>query len=217
LLRKATVPGRARLALALLFCGLAIPARAQTDGRFAVGAQISSRVAPGDGTHGAAGVALLWRIGHSRPGFGWDWGLNWYSAQIDRSGDDGSPFELGELHVRPVMAGYGYTWIFGRTAVEAGALGGYAFTTFQMRPAGEMALRRQMGVASLSSAASNIVVVKPQVIAWHDLSKKIGLNMSLGYMLARPRLTISTPRGDDIRRLRADVIMFRIGLVYSVY
>jgi hypothetical protein len=217
LLYNAVVPDPRLLALALLFCTFAIPARAQTDGRFAIGAQVSSRVAPGDGTHGAAGVALLWRIGHSKPGFGWDWGLNWYSAQIDRLASDTSPFELGELHVRPVMAGYGYTHLFGRTAVKVGALGGYAFTTFQTRPAGEMALRRQMGVASLSTDTSNTFVVKPQVIVWHDLSKKMGLNMSLGYVLARPRLTISTPDGDDARRLRADVIMFRVGLVYSVY
>jgi hypothetical protein len=211
------VLGLNRLALGLLFGSLAISAHAQTGGRFAVGAQLSSRVAAGDGAHGATGVTLLWRVGHSEPGFGWDWGLNWYSAHLDHSVGEASPFELGELHVRPLMAGYGYTRIFGRTAVKVGALGGYAFTTFQMLPAGEVALRRQMGVASLSTDTSNTFVVKPQVIVWHDLSKKMGLNMSLGYVLARPRLTISTPDGDDARRLRADVIMFRVGLVYSVY
>ena len=93
--------------------------------------------------------------------------------------------------------------------MKVGALGGYAFTSFSKTTAAS---------SFVSTDTSNTFVVKPQVIvAQHDVSKKIGLNVSAGYMVARPRLTVSTPLGDDARRIRADVFMFRVGLVYSVY
>ena len=63
-----------------------------------------------------AGIVLLWRFGKSKPGWGFHWGLNWYAVKLERP-VGGSVIELGELHLRPVMAGYGYTRIFGRTAI----------------------------------------------------------------------------------------------------
>ena len=65
-------------------------------------------------TRAASSVpGLLWRFGTSKGGWGFHWGLNWYAVKLERP-IGGTAIELGELHVRPVMAGYGYTHLIRR-------------------------------------------------------------------------------------------------------
>lgn len=52
---------------------------------------------------------------------------------------------------------------------------------------------------------------------WHDVSRKVGLNVTVGYMIARPTLTVSTSMGVERQRVRADMFTVKIGVVYSVY
>jgi len=74
------------LACLLIFVAAAVPARAQSGGKFAVGANIGTRFAPSPTVGGDHfGIGLLWRIGHSKEGFGWEWGLNWFTSDVDRS------------------------------------------------------------------------------------------------------------------------------------
>ncbi len=189
---------------------------AQTENRFAVGGQVSKRASTGPDAHGNLGIGLMWRIGHSKTGFGWDWALNWFSADIDRS-IGGINTELGELHVRPIMAGYGYTHVIGRTAIGAAVLGGYAFSSASLSSQAYDAYRDRLGAQAVTIDASNTFVVKPEVSMWRDLSTKIGLRTSVGYMIARPQITVGSSLGDDQRRVNADMLMFKVGLVYSVF
>jgi hypothetical protein len=59
--------------------------------------------------------------------------------------------------------------------------------------------------------------VKPEVSTWIDVSDKVGLNVSIGYMVARPTVTLTTALGSDPRAVRADVVMVKVGLVYSMF
>jgi hypothetical protein len=89
------------------------PVLAQTNNRFAIGGEFNIRTSDHADTQDAAraqlGPGLLWRFGHGREGWGFHWGLNWYAVTVDRS-VGGLTTELGDLHVRPLMAGYGYTY-----------------------------------------------------------------------------------------------------------
>lgn len=105
-------------------------ATAQTDNRFAIGAELTIRTSDHasqeDAAHGQFGPGLLWRFGNGRPGWGFHWGLNWYAVDIDRP-IGGQMTELGELRLRPFMGGYGYTYrVTRRLNVSANVLGGYA-------------------------------------------------------------------------------------------
>jgi hypothetical protein len=195
----------------------AIPSSAQTEGKIAVGGSVGTRIAPGANVGGDHfGISLLWRIGHSKPGFGWEWGLNWLTSDVDRS-IGGVVADLGDLHVRPIMVGYGYTHLIGTNAIKGSVQGGYAFTSFSPDPlAGPLYLVR-LGATSFSTDASNTFVVRPQVSVWRDMSPKVGLNITAGYMIARPKLTIRTSLGEDVERLNADMFMLKVGLVYSVF
>src|SRR5437868_206117 len=86
-----------------------------------------------DAARGQLGPGLLWRFGHGSEGWGFHWGLNWYAVNIDRP-IAGVTTELGELHVRPFMAGYGYTHVVHRLNVTSAVLAGYAFGAISLTP-----------------------------------------------------------------------------------
>jgi hypothetical protein len=189
---------------------------AQTTGRVAVGAHISSKSGVDDLSSGHTNLGFLFRLGNGKPGWGWKYGLNWYSTDLDQT-LSGVEREFGELKVRPVMGGYGYTRLIGSVQVSANILGGYAFTSFEVRPSFDEAYRRMAGVQSLHTDPSNTFVLKPEISTWINVSRKIGININTGYMVARPTVTVSGAFGEDRRRVSADMFIFKVGAVYSIF
>jgi hypothetical protein len=200
----------------LLVAAWGTTAFAQSEGSFALGMSVSAKQGTAAGTEGHINPGLLWRFGHGHDGWGWEYGLSWYSADLQQP-VDASPTDFGELHVRPFMGGYGYGKRFGRTAVSARLLGGYAITSFDLRPTFDDAYRHAFGAQTLTTDVSNAFVLKPEVSAWIDMSRKIGLNISAGYLVARPEVTVSSSVGRDVRHIRADMLMFKVGAVYSIF
>ena len=182
-----------------------------------MGGEFTARI-PNDSTtvHGSYGPGLLWRFGHDETGWGWHWGLNWYATDLDRT-VGGRDTELGELHVRPFMAGYGYTRVIRRATVTADVIGGYALTNISLTPAARDTYRDRLGASSATADASNTLAAKPEIAVWFDVNRKVGINVSAGYMVARPRVTVRSSLGDDDRRVRADMFMIKIGAVYSIF
>src|SRR2546425_7132733 len=126
---------RTGVAAVLLTVAVAASGYAQTEEhKLALGGAFRVRVAPADRARSGNDVGLLWRFGRSHTGWGWAYGLNWFSTDVDQS-IGGLSTELGELAVRPGMAGYGYTHVINaRTSVPADLLGGYAFTSLHLLP-----------------------------------------------------------------------------------
>lgn len=199
----------------------ALPAVAQTNNRFAIGGEFTVRASDHasqeDAAHGKFGPGLLWRFGHGREGWGFHWGLKWYAVDIDRP-IGGLMTGLGELRVRPFMAGYGYTHgITRRLAITGDVLGGYAFSSISLAATAIDVYQRRNGARTISASASNTFVLRPEVGVWYDLNKKVGLNLSAGYMIARPDVIVETTAGSDKRTARADQFSLRVGVVYSIF
>ena len=213
----------APLACVLLLVSVA-PARAQTDApaknRFALGGEFkiktSDRASDEDYARGQLGPGLLWRFGTPKPGFGFHWGLNWYAVKLERP-IGGAVTELGELHVRPIMAGYGYTRVIKRYAITAAMLGGYAFGTITISDPAAAAYRRTLGVPSAEANATNTIVFKPEIGAWYDITRKVFLNVNAGYLMARPDVEIVTAVSTERRKARADQFVLKVGVVYSIF
>jgi hypothetical protein len=205
---------------ALLVAMIASNARAQDVNKFALGMDFtiraSDRASSSDYAHVQVGPGLLWRFGEGKPGWGFHWGLNWYSVDLDRP-IGGNTTELGELHVRPIMAGYGYTYVLHHITISADALGGYAFDSMSVAPTALEAYRNSLGAQWATADASNAFVFKPEIGMWHNVNRKIGLNANFGYMFARPSVTITTAAGSETRTARADQIIIKVGIVYSIF
>jgi hypothetical protein len=189
---------------------------AQSDSSLAVGGQVTIRDPAMGRAHGSSDIGLLWRLGHGDTGWGWDWSLNWFSTDIDRPvGPEIT--ELGELSVKPFMAGYGYRYAIGGVSVELNAMAGYAFTSFHLNAQAVDAYRDLLGARSVSVDAANTFVTRPEVGIWFDLTRKIGVNVNAGYMIARPRVTIRSTLADESERIRADMFSVKIGMVYRIF
>jgi hypothetical protein len=202
----------------LIVVAIAAPAGAQSESKLALGGSIGSGFAPSSTVSGDKfGVGLLWRIGPSEEGFGWEGGLNWFAANVDHSVSGSPAFALGELHVRPIMVGYGYTHLVGPNAIKGSVQGGYAFSSFSTAPSAMDVYRDRLGALSLSTDAANTFVVKPQVSVWRDVSPRFGVRVTAGYLIARPNLTVRSTLGEERQRIRADRFMVDIGVVYSIF
>lgn len=201
----------------LLSLACPLSAFAQTENRFAIGGDFTTRT-PGDSSAagGSKSVGITWRFGHSDEGWGWDYGMGWYSTDVDRP-IGGQSTALGELKIRPFMGGYGYTHIIGRAAITASVLGGYAFASIEQSPGLSDAIRDRLGGRTVQAEAANTFVTRPQIGMWYDVSKKVGLHLTAAYTVARPQLTVNSSLGADERRLHADMFAVNIGLVYSIF
>ena len=188
--------------------------------RFALGGEFkvktSDRASHEDYARGQLGPGLLWRFGTPKPGWGFHWGLNWYAVKLERP-VGGNVTELGELHVRPIMAGYGYTRVIRRYAITADVLAGYAVASINISDPAIDAYRRSLGVPTADARAGNTLVMKPEIGVWYDVSKRVYVNANAGYMLARPEVIIETAAGVDVRTARADQFIVKIGVVYSIF
>jgi len=213
-------PYAMRTAAAFVVCALTLAtastAHAQSEGKFAFGAQLSTRTAVGPENGGHRGVSFLWRFGQSKTGWGWHYGLNWFGTDLKRS-IGGPNTEFGTLRVRPIMGGYGYTRVFGRTSVTGKLMGGYAFSSMKLSQEAMDAYQTRFGAQGVTVKASNAVVVIPEVNVWYNVNKKIGIRFSGGYVIARPDVIVTSSAGVDKRRVKADNVTFKVGMVYSVF
>jgi hypothetical protein len=213
-------PARLTVLAISIICGASSTSWAQIDSRFAAGVDFlvaaTDHASTQDHAHSQFFPEPLFRFGRIDPGWGARVGLNWYAVDIDRP-VGGATTTLGELHIRPIMAGYGYSWSRGKNSISADLLGGYAFASMDISDGAIAAYQTRLGVRATDADASNHFVVRPQIDIWHDINKLFGLNVNIGYIVARPEVTVATSAGVDKRTARADQFQIRVGVVYSIF
>jgi hypothetical protein len=191
-------------------------AGAQTDNRFAIGGGVTTRVAGSSGASSSVSGGIDIRLGHDTEHWGWAYSFfSWFDTNLVATPTIQSEL-LGRLRMRPVMIGYGYKWPRGRYTITADTLAGYAFNSFDLDASarGAYALK---GAANISSDVSNSFAVKPEVEVWYDVSPRIGLKLSGGYLISRPTITVTSTLGRDTRPIRADTVLITISAVYSIF
>jgi hypothetical protein len=198
-------------ACALLFALFtARAAHAQENNKFAIGVSFSDRAVSNSIARGSQGPGITWRIGHDTGGWGWQYGFSWFSADLDEK-SNGQKSSLGEVRVRPVMAGYGYTWVVGRFALTGDLIGGYAFTKVTTTPLGDVNLQ-QLKAGATGVRDRGAPVIKPELSCWIDLNRRFGVSLNAGYIVARPRVFVGT---NDA--FRADTLSMTTGLVVRLF
>lgn len=201
------------LALALL----ASPLQAQEKNSFAVGVNFTHRLANDDDSHGNGGVGLSWRVGHSKQGWGWTYGLGWFVSDLERT-VSGQRLPFGELKVRPIVGGYGYTHqISNRWFVTGDLVGGFAFTTFSLTPEAATTLAAAAHAERVDADSSFIPIVRPEVRTWYDINNRWGLTVGAWYAFARPNVTVTTATARDTLHIRADTFSLSTGIVYRIF
>ena len=69
----------------------------------------------------------------------------------------------------------------------------------------------------LALTADNSLAWRPGASVWVDVNRRIAINFSAGYLLARPRVAF-LERGEVVRRtVRADTFLFSTGIAYKLF
>lgn len=192
-------------------------ANAQVDNRLALGMSVTSRLPDSDGASGSADVGFEIRIGHEKDGWGPQTSVfNWFDTGV-KEPVGARIADLGEIRIRPIMVGYGYTKIRGRAAITTDLVGGYSFNSLHLDSAASADYERQVGASIVHSEATNSFVLKPEVQAWYDLTNRWGLRVTAGYLIARPSVKLTTALGEDTRPVRADTFLITLGAVFSIF
>jgi hypothetical protein len=190
-------------------------ARAQIDNRLAAG--LTAGFASARGGDGGPEVNFEMRIGHERAGWGPQIALfNWFDTGLHQPTATRT-VDFGNLRARPMMAGYGYTWLRGRATLTADLLAGYSVNSFALDPAAEADYAQRLGATRVDSTATNAFAVKPEFQMWYDLNGRFGLKLTGGYLVSRPSIVIRSSLGEDVRPIHADRFLLTIGAVYSIF
>jgi low temperature requirement protein LtrA len=180
-------------AAAVVVVSVLLPASvfAEPEKKFAVGVVVTSDAATGAAKAGTK-LGPLFHI-RSTPGLHPTFGLNWVMADLEMNMDAGDG-AVGRLRLRPVMAGISYTWIAGHLSISPRVIAGYSFNRFT-------------GAGSVSARDS--FVSKAELQVWHDLSSRVGILGSIGYLFARPEVSG--------RPVIADAVRAQVGIAYAVF
>lgn len=203
--------------LLALVCGMARPARAEAKRTWLnLGVGVTTFQSTNEADHtDNLGIGVTWRIGRSETGWGPRIGFSWYETGLQMP-VDGRQTRVGSIHVRPIMGGYGYTWRRGRAAISADAVGGYAFTSISTSNALHQAYLQDFHTW-VAANISNSWVARPEVGVWYDLAPRIGVNVTLGYVLNHPTVTLTTASGQTRQRWNADMATLSFGVVYGIF
>jgi hypothetical protein len=125
------------------------------------------------------------------PGLGPTLGFGWYQGDLTFSGISGDT-EIGQLRVRPLMAGIGYTWVNGRVATGVSINAGISFNSIRLNDQ----LRTLFGPGTeIRVDASNSFAVRPQFRVEYAVARKVGVYSSVGYFFTEFDNVIETPIG----------------------
>ena len=125
------------------------------------------------------------------PGLGFTLGFGWYTADLTLSGVSGDR-EVGDLRIRPVMAGVGYTWVNGRVATGVSINAGISFNSIRLNDQ----YRTFFGLGTeVRVDASNSFAARPQLRVEYAVARKVGVFSSAGYFFTEFDNVIETPIG----------------------
>jgi hypothetical protein len=183
-------------------------------GRFLIGVTMSLAATPDRDLGSPWRLSPVVRNTPRRTGWGPSFGLSWYSGDIAVA-IDGERKTIGEVKVRPIMAGISYSIGRGRAKTSFGLVGGYAFTTAKVTAA----------LPSGTTASINIGdawVVRPSVGLTYALTRRLALIGSIGYVYTRPTMTIDVSRPGQVSSrvsgaFRSDYVSARIGTAFSIF
>jgi hypothetical protein len=124
-------------------------------------------------------------------GLGFTLGFGWYTGDLTLTGVSGDR-EVGDLRIRPVMAGVGYTWVKGKVATGVSINAGVSFNSIKLSDQ----YRSFFGPGTeVRVDSSNSFAARPQLRVEYALARKVGVFSSAGYFFTEFDNVLETPVG----------------------
>ncbi len=183
-------------------------------GRFLVGATWGSVVTVDQNLGTQYKIAPFFRWNSARAGWGPSFGLSWTETDL-RLPVDGRPATVGNVKVRPVMAGIGYNIVRGRMRTSIGAVVGYTFNK------AELTVPLPEGTAA-SVDIDDTWALSPKADVTYALTRRIALVGGVGYVFSNPNVRVTVVQNgvttySSSDHVRADSFIFRVGAAISIF
>jgi hypothetical protein len=172
----------------------------------AVGASVAWSSPRSGALKSRVSVGPLFKLGSGR-GFGWAVGFDWFKAEVQSGA--GRPAGLTRVQVKPVMVGASYTVGSDRTSLSGSLVGGYAWNSLTVTDLGT--------ATGLPVEVDNSFVWRPALSFWHDLSRRTALNLSVGHVVTRLRLTVLEDGRLEKRPVKGDTTIVHAGIAYRLF
>lgn len=179
-----------------------------------VGVSVSHVLTPDSDLGQKWSVSPVFRNTPRRNGWTPAIGLNWYTGDIAVP-VDGRRTTIGEIRLRPVMAGIGYSMGRGRARTTIGVVAGYAFNS-------SVVSRELPAGTTASISVTDAWVVRPSVALTYALTRRLAIISSVGYVYMDPTVR-ATLDEHGIRKsvglgsYRADYVNFKVGTAFSFF
>ena len=187
--------------------------------RLMLGIDIKETVATGPGTANRFGVGFMWRW-RSRTArmddrLAFAYRLGSYRTLVS-SPVLGENMEVGDVRLRPLMVGAEYKMPRGKWTWSVGATAGWSIN--KLETAGTFR-DRVIGATGndVVTDIDNSFAWSPRVKGWYDVNRRVSFMVETSYNYSRPRLTIQSGGVDMSRRLNADALVFKAGVVYGIW
>lgn len=140
--------------------------------------------------------------------------FGWFDTEIDGT-QFGRDEHIGQLQVRPVMAGVRYTWLRDPWSHDVAAAAGVSFSDFDLD--GDVAARLGAESGRILADASTSVAYKVQATTWYDLTDRVAIRGAVGVFVCRPQVTVTS--GGTSRRFTQPATSLQLGasIVYRIF
>lgn len=174
-------------------------------GLLALGASVGWSIPNPDALKTRVSVSPLIKLGSPR-GLGPAVAFDWFHAKLESVGGF-TP--LVRVQVKPIMAGIGYTVATTRLSITPSIVAGYAFNSISVTGTG--------ATEGLPVEVDNSFAWRIGASAWIDVSRRIALNVSSGYLLTGLRLTVLEGGRLERRDASGDTTILHAGVAYRVF
>jgi hypothetical protein len=151
-------------------------------------------------------ISPLIRFGSGR-GFRWTLGLDWFQTEVQSLAD--RPQTLTRVSVKPIMLGAGYTVGTERVSLTTSLVGGYAWNSLSVTDTGL--------AEGLPVEVDNSLAWRPGISIWFDTSRRTAVNVSLGHVMTRLRLTVLDDGHLVPRSVRGNTTVVHAGVAYKLF
>ena len=139
-------------------------------------------------------------------GWRYPFGLAWFTEEL--KSPTGTSFV--KLQSRPIVAGIGYGWHFGKLSTGIQMQAGWSFNS--SKAIGDMGAAFGEPGFPVTIDIGDSFVVRPQAKVEYFLTPKFTLRSSLNYIFMKPRVDITTLNGSTSTRWNASNVTLSVGV-----
>lgn len=188
--------------------------------RLMFGIDLKETITPGADTSNKIGLGFMWRWRGRNPRMDDRWKfayrLGSYSTRVS-SPVIGPSLDMGDARFRPLMIGIERKMPRGRWEWGASLTAGWSINKLNTFGSFRDQVANAMGTREVATDIHNSFAISPRFKGWYDFNRRISFMVETYYAYNRPEITIRTGGVDLTRRLNADAIIFKTGIVYGVW